>query len=318
MNGVHQAREHLRFRDRCMRKEGWAKLTLTAEEEAAYGKTSGDARRTWTDDFLKTDIAARVEAGLKPKSDKLPTAAMVEPAAGAVRFDPAVLVAAEGPVSRGQALLTGKVSHRRTATLHDDVVIPFALGSLKALKGAVFQQVELRPADMAGADERSSMWCGRVHTAIAGTVPQCFWSDFDGYHEGTFTAAFITYPGYEDWLVSEPTFQSAAVRAIPGPIALDISDTDLIGPLDFALKLDRIDKTSLRLSAVASKDGKDARFWNGIVPLDTSGRAVLPMWSHHLVMAVQGDKVAVAFTPDGDGTGLLDLDAASGKVVASR
>ena len=259
------------------------------------------------DGFLKTDIGERVKSGLTPKAEPLPAAGK-EPAVGGVLFDPAALAAASGPVSKGEPLLTGKARHRRTATLREDASIPIGLGmAMHAEKGTVFQEVELRPAAIAADDETSPYWCGKVNGALAGKADECVWTDFEGYHEGMLQSTLISESGYRDWLVGTPNMDPKAVRKFPGPFLLDVSDTDLIGPFDVALKLDRIDKNGVWLAAIASKgDGKDLPFWKGFVPTE-GGQAIVPLWTHRLTLTVQGDKAAAAYTADGDGTGLAEV-----------
>ncbi len=315
MQGVHESRERRRFEDRCMRKGGWAKVALTFPEEAAYAKASEAERPAWTDAFLQGDIAGRVQANLTPKAAKLPTPD-AEPAVGAVRFDPASLTAAQAPAAKGEALLTGKVSHRRTATLHDEVKVPLPIGSIHVPKGAVFQQVELRAAADAADDEASALWCGSIKPAIAigSAIPECFWTDFEGYHFGTVQAGFLDDPaGFKSWLVTAPVFDSGTTRVFDGPVPLDISDTDLLGALDFRLRLDKIERDGLRLSAVASRDGKDVVFWSARIATDASGKAILPFWTHRLTLTIQGDKVMAAYAPDGDGTGLAEVTGEASK-----
>lgn len=308
MEGVHESRERRRFEDRCMRKAGWARIKLTDVEQAAFDKAGEAARDSWIDSFLKSDISERVTTALKPKAQPLPAAGK-EAAVGGVLFDPAALVPIDGAVGKDQALLTGKAAHRRTATLREDASIPIGLGmAMHVTKGTVFHQVELRAPSAAAEDETSPFWCGRVKGALAGTVDECVWTDFEGYHEGMLQSTLISESGYRDWLVSAPNFQQKGVRQFPGPFALDVSDTDLMGPMDVALKLDHIDKAGVWLVAIASRgDGKDLPFWKGFVPMDSSGKAVVPLWTHRLTLMVQGDKASCAYTADGDGTGLADV-----------
>jgi hypothetical protein len=309
MQGVHESRERQRFEDRCMRKAGWAKVALTFPEEAAYSKAPEAERPAWTDAFLQGDIAGRVQVALTPKAAKMPTPG-AEPAFGAVRFDPASLTVAAAPAGKGEALLTGKVSHRRTATLQEDVKVPLPIGSIHVPKGAVFQQIDLRtPADAAD-EEASALWCGHVKPALAigRAIPECFWTDFEGYHFGSVPAGFLDDPpGFKSWLVTGPSFESGNTRVFEGPVPLEVSDTDLLGELDFRLRLDKIEKDGLRLSAVAARDGKDVVFWSARIATDQSGKAILPFWTHRLSLTVQGDKVTAAYTADGDGAGLAEV-----------
>jgi hypothetical protein len=120
-------------------------------------------------------------------------------------------------------------------------------------------------------------------------------------------STLISESGYREWLVGTPNMDPKAVRKFPGPVLLDVSDTDLIGPFDVLLKLDHIDKNGVWLAAFASKgDGKDLPFWKGFVPTQ-DGQAVVPLWTHRLTLTVQGDKAAAAYTADGDGTGLAEV-----------
>lgn len=305
MTGVRQAKAEARFRDECMRKDGWARITLTGPEAAAYEKTSGDVRAAWIDNFLKTDAIGRVQAALAPKAPKLPSAGF-EPAVGGVVFAPAALTAAVGPVGRGQALLTGKVAHRLTATLSQDVAFSYGLGSVRATKGAVYQLVDFRPPDVVVDDDTSSFWCAK---ASAGSQPSCFWSDADGYHFGVAerTSRSNKRPALNDWLVASPEFAPHSERIIKAPVLLDVSNVDLLGPMDFALRIERLDPLGLQLAAVASRDGAELVFWNCFVRFDESGKAVLPMWSHRLMLTLQGDAVTAVYAPGGDGKGLGDV-----------
>jgi hypothetical protein len=305
MTGVRQAKAEARFRDACMRKDGWARVTLTRPEAAAYEKTSGEARAAWVDNFLKTDALGRVQAALAPKAPKLPSAGF-EPAVAGVVFDPAILTAAPGPVARGQIVLSGKVAHRLTATLSQDVVFSYGLGSMHAAKGAVYQLVDFRPPDVVVDDDTSSFWCAK---ASAGTQPSCFWSDADGYHFGVAerTSRSSKRPALNEWLVASPEFAPHSERIIKAPVLLDVSNVDLLGPMDFALRIESLDPLGVQLAAVASRDGAELVFWNCFVRFDESGKAVVPFWTHRLILRLQGDAVTAVYVPGGDGKGLGDV-----------
>ncbi len=164
----------------------------------------------------------------------------------------------------------------------------------------MFHQVLLPGED----DPQQTYWCGPMTSQRPLTGPKpmvgCVWIDEDGYAIGMAEGA--------EWLAADvpPSDKALRWKSADATFVFAESDEDLLGPLDFALVVRKVGKTAVSLEADASHDGKFVAFWVGEESFDAQGKAVLPFWTHRLVMTRSGDGVTAAFTADGDGQGWPD------------
>ena len=83
----------------------------------------------------------------------------------------------------------------------------------------------------------------------------------------------------------------------------DYAAADLLGDMGFGLAVRKISDSGVVLEAVVNQGSDYETLWKQTVAFDASGRAILPFWTHRLILTRTGKDLAVAFTPDGDGTG---------------
>ena len=303
VEGIAKAKAEATFDRHCMRRHGYVWLPLTPAEEAALNKAPGDASKAaWIDAFYAGDITARLDEAWKPVVPPLPEGLDEPYAFGGVRFDPAVLTVAAGPVTAGGTVLSGVIAHRRTARLKSAVDVS-AIAKLHFDAGTIFHQVVL-PTDF---DPVQTYWCGPVReaTLLAGvrSITVCVFTDDKGYR--------LAIAGNQPWLSDAPAPAGALWKDVIADFSMEESDTDLLGPMDFALTVGRIGSKTVSLAAKATKDGKSVALWDGDLPFGADGVAVLPFWGCRLVLTRTGKAVTAAFTPDGDGAGWLNAKMAS-------
>jgi hypothetical protein len=304
IEGVKKAQAEAAFDRHCMKRHGWVWLPLTPEEQAALGrqKTPTD-KAAWVDTFYAGDIGARLDEAARPKAPVLPTAQDEPMTLGALRFDPDVLTATAGPVSAGQTVLAGKIRHRRTATLNKSVDVSGVM-KLHADAGTVFEALVI-PTDFEPAQ---TYWCGpmRAKPALspARVTDDCVTLEDTGY---------VVLPAQgESWLADPPDPASALKwKTTAVDFSMTESDQDLIGPMDLTLTVTKITAKAISLEAKAGRDGKTVIVWSGALAVEADGMAVLPFWSHRLVLTRAGKTVTAAYTPDGDGAGWLEAKLTS-------
>ena len=167
--------------------------------------------------------------------------------------------------------------------------------------GTVVQQ------QLFSADEgEMAFWCGPGHVVSALGVRRspmvCVASADDGYraYEATGRPWLATGPK----LIDDPTFSGFKTTAATMPI--ETSADDLIGAMDFALKLTKMSLTGITLEAVAMRQGQSVTFWSADLPFDPGGKVSVPFWTHRLILTrlPDGKALTVGFTADGDGTPL--------------
>jgi hypothetical protein len=155
-------------------------------------------------------------------------------------------------------------------------------------------------------EPEQTYWCGPFKaTGLLGSSVStyCVFADDNGYD--------FVFSGAEPWVAPPPDlatlsqFKSATVD-----LTLEPSDQALLGPLDFALNVQGIDKTEIDLEAVVTKANRKVTIWSGALTFDSDGKAVLPFWTHRLVLTRDGKSVTAAFTADGDGAGWLKVQPA--------
>jgi hypothetical protein len=296
-----EAQAHGAYLKHCMKQRGYIQLTLTPEAAADFDAAqSPEAHKAWANAFYGVGLSARIAAAAASAPAPLLNAVEEPFTLGGVRFDPTTLAPATGDIVKNQAALSGTIGHRRTARLKTDFTLAVQASALQsdvfhADAGTVFHQVVYAGSD----DPVQTYWCAPL-TGTRIYAPykiNCLWTDENGY-------AVIVSSG-QPWLAGYLFYDDArTVRAPGGPLALEYSQDDLLGPLDFKLMVRRVDAKGVLVDAEATKDGKTEGFWTAHLAFDETGAAILPFWTHRLVLTRSGDHaVKAAFSADGDGKG---------------
>jgi|GEM_PF-3399373 len=268
---------------RCMTRNGYARLSLTDEEQVAFKKQGEDR---WLATFLAGDIGARVEAA-RARLDPFGEALTATPFA-ALAFDPASVKTVTGALPdakrgsiatfaynfdedmrmKGVELATAKVSYRKTGR----VVAPFALKdplTISVAAGTVVYQVS--GATSEGLNQ--TYWCGPVTiNSLVGAKPGggCFWRD----EEGT---ALQFADRSQPWSVGRFTALGSLWRGkATGEAAVTPSEVDLVGPLDFRLEVVN-DAVSIGIQAIVSREGRSIVPWALVVETKDGEPVYLPM-----------------------------------------
>ena len=214
---------------------------------------------------------------------------------GGVRLDPERLTAPSGPARRSGVVLAGTADHAETATLASELRLRDALGRSVAAPGTPLFRVEFAKGDTA-----TSVWCGNLgRKGLFGTP-------------GPVLCMFGTAPADQAFmsLAARPWLMTSE-RAQPSPLhyeglQLTPSPTDLFGPMDVRVMVSRVRPTDVDLALIASREGDDMVVMRFSLPV-VDGRAVMPLWSHRLVLTVVGDSVTPTLSADGDGVGPQSL-----------
>lgn len=286
----------------CMRKSGFAYVPLTADEDAAYARSTEDATRdAWTDAFLATVTEARVKDALQPVHPPLPAATPGPYLAGALRLLPETLKLAEGPVRFGTPLLTAQGVRRATAKVKASAEVGaltqmFGFTNGTATTGAVFHQVNyFGPPSL--AEEDKTMWCGPVDTPRGGKLV-CVTSRFAGQRMDVAMGSPM--------LASPDPEYARTGHNVKTPLELELLPAESAPRFDVELNPDRIGKKYISITAIAKDDKKTSHLWAGTLDFDAAGRAVLPFWDRTLVITRAEKGVTVAFEPRSDGLGWYD------------
>ena len=285
--GLEEAKIRRAGYDRCMTARGYTKVALApAEETALRGAKGQPAREAWFTAFLgQADLAQRVEAA-KALVEYLPAIPSAPASTDGLVLDLAQAKPAQGPVAEGGALLVVPTSHLATARLAADYPVSNMLGINKRSEaGALFHAVARGPY--------SAQWCGTfLNNSIQGQIVMT------GCVEAAGDDFKVTNAMGEPWLAGDLDTVGFPVDLPP---KLEVSPTDLLGPVSLTLALDKITKKGVRLKVSGERDGKTVTIWRGGGNFDAEGRLVVPLWTHRLTLVRQDQGVAVALTADGDG-----------------
>ena len=290
---------------RCMHAKKYLHLAMTSDEVTAFAKlkTTDDRSAFFQTLYQNPDFSSRVEAAANMLVPPLPTAADQPLTYSGIRFDPANLIAATGIIHTGEKIISGPVSHRRTARLVKDAVVPIPdTIAPRAKKGSIFYQVVLPGED----GPKETYWCGEmIYKTIFGDahVEDCVINDEEGYGLVPPLGQIWHPTGFTHFL------GEARTRVFYSALILDQSQQDLVGSMVFDIIISHLGKDSATLEAHLSKDGKTETFWTRELTFDAAGKAILPFWDHQIVLNRSGEGVSVKFTADGD---LKDWDAISG------
>lgn len=164
--------------------------------------------------------------------------------------------------------------------------------------GAAAHQVEIfRGLALGGRTSR--FWCASVSalTVFGRQNDQltCFRRAGEGY-EGVWPDQGRTWLATTDQSTT-PVFRRADA------LHIEESEIDLIGPMEVRLEIQRIVRDLITVRIFARRDEQDALVMT-VTRLVENGQAVIPMWSHRLVLTVADGKAQASLTADGDGEGL--------------
>ena len=285
------------FVSRCMRARGYFGITLTPSEAADLKahRTSTDVVNWRADFYASPDFSKRLEAALHPIVPPLPDDPPEGPGYGALRLEPSRMVVASGVLGRGSVVLFGPAAYRATAQVRFPVAIHGGFG-LNVPAGT--QLHFLTAAALDGVEQ--GYWCGPMVThSIWGLVTfgGCVTTDEFGYVVLTATGA--------SWLATG-TVPRLAVNhwtSASTDFSLVEPTSDVSPPLAFEMKLTSLDASGVTLAAIAKRDGKSVTFWSGSAPFDDRDTAVVPFWTHRLLLTRLGSGVRAALEETGDGAG---------------
>jgi len=292
-----------RFVARCMRARHYIGMPLSTEEGLSYrnAKTPEQALAWRAGFYAASGFGDRLSSAAAPKVPPIPEAAAEPLTLGGVRFDPAALRPSQGAQPVGSVLLAGPVGHRLTGRLMEARDFAWSPLKLHIDAGTIVQQ------QVFSADEGDiTLWCGPGHMASALGVRRspmvCIGNVDDGYR--AYETVGRPWLAAGPRLIDDPTFSGFKTAATAMPI--EPSAEDLIGAMDFTLKLTKVSATGVTLEAVAMRDGQSVTFWSADLPFDGEGKASVPFWTYRLILTrlPDGKALTVVFTPDGDGTPL--------------
>jgi hypothetical protein len=277
----------------CLSDRGYTAIALDEEETRAYAVTGSlPQQAVWLARLSTGGIGERIRSATVRTPAPLP-AAQDEPfAIGAIRLDPGSLSLAPDPVAAGMAVVTGSASHRRTAKLERG----FSFLGVQVPTGSEFMQF-----DSPMRWNHMTAWCqrvrGPVHYAASVVVPDAVWC---------FRAADVDYEvlGSFDWFPTSVA-DATADKGVRGPIELKVDSQDALGPLNFALVVEKVRPTKVTLSAQVTQSGQSAVVWRGSETFDADGRAELPFWTKRLVLMRDSAGVK-GMWENGDGRGWAD------------
>ncbi|VDC50148.1 MULTISPECIES: hypothetical protein [Brevundimonas] len=238
-------------------------------------------------------LARRLEILTRPPEELQPTEFVV----GGVRFDPSALVVDGSPLGPRGVLAKGTMSHARTGRVTQDIEMGTMLNA-RIPAGAAAHQVEIfRGLALGGRTSR--FWCASVSalTVFGRQNDQltCFRRAGEGY-EGVWPDQGRTWLATTDQSTT-PVFRRADA------LHIEESEIDLIGPMEVRLEIQRIVRDLITVRIFARRDEQDALVMT-VTRLVENGQAVIPMWSHRLVLTVADGKAQASLTADGDGEGL--------------
>jgi hypothetical protein len=289
---------------RCMRLRGYHTVTLTKDEQTAFGaQPDGERTMAWIDAlYARPDFPQRLR-----EVTPIPLLAPVAqgPAWRSIRIDPAALTVSHATLARGAVILGGPAAHRATATIDADLVVSMADGKGWIPAGAVLHQMVLRRRD--GSEH--TYWCGPYKVQI-GTSRACVSDGDDGYLvERAFGA---------NWLSTglQPSLASTTARdygdhiqpttAADTLVRLKPSDSDLLGPMALTLTARKITARSVTVEARISQGADGFKLWERELTFAPDGTAHLALWTHRLTLTRVGETINATYDATGDGAGWDD------------
>jgi len=265
----------------CMQNKGYLPLQLTTAESHEYRALAPEKRAAWENAFLSKDLSQRITAATATKVAPLPDYEDEPQTIGGLRFLVDGFEAPKTPVGHGGVVLTGKVERSRTAILANDFRIDGGFVTITGKAGAVFHQVDYRPQRDPALREPGATWCGPVEQlsgATAAPSVYCLRSRPEGYD--------VYRPTGFEWLAGPPG-GGFILPPFHTSIGLVERDADDLGPLDFAISLEKISPTALVLTGSVTRMGKKVSVWNRRLKADGNHRVMVPLWHRKLVLDIE-------------------------------
>ncbi len=281
-------------------------VAVTAERVSAPIDMAGLRRRA---DALEAEAAAADPASNDDAPDQGSTPAParqgVEPTPfviGGVKIDPTVLTIGAGELTRGGVVLSGQAEYALTTRLPKPVNLRAPLINDTTPEGLILHQVEFAGVLPVGGRVMTRIWCGPLgRPTVFGNgqrVTMCLRRAAVGGWE-----AFWPSTG-RPWLgTSQMTGTVAALTA--NDVEIDPSPTSLLEPLGVRFEIQRVSDAEITLRLFARLKDEDALIFT-VKEAFEGGRAVVPLWSHRLVLTRTASGVTAALLADGDGKGPTD------------
>ncbi len=241
-------------------------------------------------------FARKMETLTVPAEELKPTDFVI----GGVRFDPTALVVDTAPQGPRGVVARGVMNHALTGRVTQDVEMGSMLNA-RIPAGTAAHQVEIfRELALGGRTTR--FWCAPVSalTVFGRQNDQltCFRRAGDGY-EGV-------WPNQgRSWLATTDQSATPVLRRAEA-LHIEESQTDLIGPMEVRIEVQRIVRDLITVRIFARRDEQDALVMT-VTRLIENGQAVIPMWSHRLILTVADGMAKATLTADGDGQGLSSI-----------
>lgn len=289
----------------CLNNLGYAIAPLNAQEAAAYDGLPTARREAFERTFLAQDLSDRLTPVLTPKVPPLPPFIAEPDAQGGLKLDVVSLAAADGPATKGGVVARAQMTRSRTAVLEAPFRSPQSQVMVAGEAGAVFHQVDYRTQRAPLLRSQGATWCGPVRQTTAqqsGVAPAegaqevyCFTSQPDGYD---------TYrPSGFAWLAG-PYRSGFVLPRVTQPIILKERPQDDVGPIGLEIKIADLWRDRVVLEGRAARGERSVELWKRSLTFDAAGQAVLPLWSHRLVLQRSGEAAVTAVVDDrGDGSG---------------
>ncbi len=288
----------------CMRAHHYTVLQLTDDEAKSFSQQASlEARASWIQQFASQDLSSRLAAARVSAVPPLPAASNEPFVVGAARIRPQDLTVVPGTIGPNGDVLVGRIGYRRTARL----AAPFrdTWGGFTVPAGTVFHQVlaPIRWNDTFSPEQTA--WCaemkpGGISLRRRGDNLYCYRTGEGGYE--------MPHRWGPPWLVLSVGVNILYTSFVTEPIQLAEEPMEESDALGLRLIFRGMSARGVILSARASKGGKEVTFWSGDIPFGADGRAVLPFWTHQVVLTRAGsDSVAATFGANGDGRGWLDI-----------
>ncbi|NBW06881.1 MAG: hypothetical protein EBR82_02515 [Caulobacteraceae bacterium] len=287
------------------------KLTLTPQQRGDVVAVTAErvappvdlAARRLRAEVLRSQAAALTAAAAAVDG---PARQGVEPTPfviGALKLDPATLAVGEGELSRGGVVLSGRADYALTARLPRPVTLRSPpLVNDTTPDGLVLHQVEFSGVLPVGGRVMTRIWCGPLgRPTVFGNgqrVSMCLRRTPGGGWEAFWPSTGRPWLGTTQRSATISSLQASDVEIAPSP-------TSLLEPLGVRFEIQRISDAEITLRVFARLKGEDALIFTASEAFE-EGRAVVPLWSHRLVLTRTANGVTATLAKDGDGKGPTD------------
>lgn len=280
----------------CLTNLGYVGIPLTPEESRTYAGLAGRDREGWERTFLAQDLKPRIDPLVTPSVPPLPPYRQQTGAQGGLKVELASLAVSEGPFKSGDRLATGKLTHWRKAVLSAPFETIAGPIQLSGSPGTMFHQVDYRPQRAPLLRNQGATWCGPVVEKSQGqrsTQLYCFTTHADGYEPFRPT-------GY-DWLAG-PYRDGIVLPRFTSPMVLEERGEEDADTIDLEVMAVQINASRVTLAAYAKRNNRSIRIWGRTLTFDQAGEAILPLWSHRLLIRkIDTSSVSATIDELGDG-----------------